>query len=168
MNLMRRLILFRHSEAVHSERYRDHERPLTPAGRKDAAGAGARLAERDLAIDLALVSDSERTRETWDIALAHFSRPPETRLEKSLYEADRRDLMDLVRQSLESVKTLIIVGHNPSIAEFSAHFAGRGERAALKGLGRGFPTSGIAIFEIEDSEWRKLRWGDGNLTDFLT
>jgi phosphohistidine phosphatase len=164
---MRRLILFRHSEAVHSGKYRDHERPLTEAGRNDADRAGARLAERESPAGFALVSDSRRTRETWEIAGARLTSPPESRLEKKLYEADRRDLMELARQTPDSVKTLIIVGHNPSIAEFAAHFAGRGEREALKRLGKGFPTSGITIFEIEDSEWRKLRWGDGILTHFL-
>jgi phosphohistidine phosphatase len=164
---MRRLILFRHSEAVHSSRYRDHERPLTDAGRKDAARAGAHLAELNLPIDLVLLSDSQRTRETWEIAGPQLANEPESRLEKSLYEAERRDLMDIGRAQPDSVKCLILVGHNPSIAEFAAHFAGSGEREALKRLGKGFPPGGIAIFDIEIAEWRKLRWGDGTLTHFL-
>jgi phosphohistidine phosphatase len=164
---MRRLILFRHSEAVHSSRYRDHERPLTDAGRKDAAHAGARLGELNLPVDLVLLSDSRRTRETWEIAEPHLANTPGSRLEKSLYEAERRDLMDLARAQPDSVKCLILVGHNPSIAEFAAHFAGSGERDALKRLGKGFPPGGIAIFDIEDAEWRKLRWGDGTLTHFF-
>jgi phosphohistidine phosphatase len=163
---MRRLILFRHAEAVHSSRYRDHERPLTDAGRKDAARAGARLADSALSIDLVLVSDSQRTRETWDLAGAALKEAPEARLEKKLYEAERRDLMNFAREQPESVKTLILVGHNPSIAEFGVHFAGRGEREALKRLGKGFPTSAIAVFELDGVEWRKLRWGDGDLVHF--
>jgi phosphohistidine phosphatase len=165
---MRRLILFRHSEAVHSSGFRDHERPLTDAGRKDAAHAGAHLAALNLPVDLVLLSDSQRTRETWEIAGAHLASRPESRLEKSLYEAQRRDLMDLARAQPDSVKCLILVGHNPSVAEFAAHFSGSGEREALKRLAKGFPPGGIAIFEIEDGEWRKLRWGDGSLTHFLT
>ncbi len=164
---MRRLILFRHSEAVHSSHHSDHERPLTEAGRKDAARAGARLAELDLPIDLALVSDSRRTRETWDIAAAHLKKPPEARQEKTLYEAGRRDLLDLARAQPDSVKSLILVGHNPSISEFAVHFAGRGETEALRRLSRGFPPGGVAIFDIDDVEWRKLRWGDGGLTHFI-
>jgi phosphohistidine phosphatase len=165
---MRRLILFRHSEAVHPSKYRDHERPLTDAGRKDAARAGAHLAELNLPVDLVLLSDSQRTRETWDIAGPQLASTPDSRLERSLYEAERSGLMDLARAQPDSVKCLILVGHNPSIGEFATHFAGRGEREPLKRLGKGFPPGGIAIFEIEDAEWRKLRWGDGTLTHFLT
>jgi phosphohistidine phosphatase len=167
-SLMRRLVLFRHSEAIHSSRYRDHERPLTEAGRKEATRAGARLADSGLPIDLVLVSDSLRTRETWERAGAALKEAPEARFERKLYEAERRDLLDLVREQPESVGTLVLLGHNPSIAEFAAHFAGRGDRDALKRLGKGFPTSAIAVFEIEGDEWRKLRWGDGKLIDLWT
>ena len=162
---MRRLILFRHAEAIHSSRYRDHERPLTEAGRKEASEAGARLAESPPPIDLALVSDSQRTRETWDNASAALKVAPEARFDRRIYEAERHDLMELVRAQPHSVRTLVLVGHNPALAEFATHFVGRGEPQALKRLGRGFPTGAIALFEIEDVEWRKLRWGDGRLID---
>lgn len=162
---MRRLILFRHAEAIHSSRYRDHERPLTEAGRKEASEAGARLAESPPPIDLALVSDSQRTRETWDHASAALKEAPEARFERRIYEAERHDLMELVRAQPHSVQTLVLVGHNPALAEFATHFAGRGDSHALKRLGRGLPTGAIALFEIGDVEWRKLRWGDGRLID---
>jgi phosphohistidine phosphatase len=162
---MRRLILLRHAEAIHSSRYRDHERPLTEAGRKEASEAGARLAESSPPIDLALVSDSQRTRETWDHASAALKEAPEARFDRRIYEAERHDLMELVRAQPHSIKTLVLVGHNPALAEFATHFVGRGESHALKRLGRGFPTGAIALFEIEDVEWRKLRWGDGRLAD---
>ena len=97
---MRRLILFRHSEAVHSEQYRDHERPLTAAGRKDAdarrrAARGAGPGDRP-GSGLGFRADAGN--------LGHRARPLlASRLKrgwrKTLYEADRRDLMDLVRQS---------------------------------------------------------------------
>lgn len=165
---MRRLILFRHSEAVHSDKYRDIERPLTEAGRKNAGRAGALLAELNLGVDLVLISPSQRTRETWDIVAPLSKGEPEVRLERKIYEAGRRDLMELARALPDSIKTVMIVGHNPSIVDFATHFAGGGERDALKRIGKGFPPSGVAVFDIEGAEWRKLRWGDGALTHLLT
>ncbi|MGO8740054.1 SixA phosphatase family protein [Rhodoblastus sp.] len=162
---MRRLILFRHAEAIHSSRYRDHERPLTEAGRKEAAQAGARLAELALPVDLVLVSDSTRTRETWGLASAALKEAPETCFDRKIYEAERHDLMEMARALPDTVKTLILVGHNPALADFATHFAGRGDHDALKRLGRGFPTGAVALFEIAAGEWRKLRWGDGRLTN---
>jgi phosphohistidine phosphatase len=165
---MRRLILFRHSDAVFPFEHKDHARPLSPAGRAAAESAGALLARLDLPVDLVIASDARRTQETWSIAGAQFETRPELRVEPGLYDAARSDLIDMARSQPERVKGLILLGHNPSIAEFAMHFAGSGEHDALRRMSRGFPTSGIAIFEIDDIEWRKLRWGDGRLSHFIT
>jgi phosphohistidine phosphatase len=164
---MRRLILFRHAEAAPPSGLRDHERPLSAVGRAEAAQAGVRLAALDMPLDMALMSDSQRTRDTWEVVAPELKTGADVRLEPRLYGAARKDLMDLIRARPDSVKTLIVLGHNPSIADFAVAFAGRGEPASLKRLAHGFPTSGVAVFECDDIEWRKLRWGDGNLTHYL-
>jgi phosphohistidine phosphatase len=164
---MRRLILFRHSEAVHSPKFRDMERPLTEAGRNDAARVAGLLAALQLPIDLVVASPSRRTKETWEIVAPLFSPAPDLRLDEHIYECGRRDLMELARHLPDSVKTVVLVGHNPAFTEFAAHFTRNGERDAVRRLSKGFPTSGVAIFDINEPEWRKLRWGDGALTHFF-
>ena len=168
---MRRLLLFRHAQAVHSAKYSDRERPLSPEGRLHAERVGAALADRGETVDLVLVSDSLRTRETLDLALAAYGKTPfsrETRVDKALYHAERRDLMTTLRALPDSVGTVMIVGHNPAIAEFAAQFAGAGDRESLGRLALGFPPGGLAIFDCENAEWRQTRWGDGDLKQFLT
>ena len=171
---MRRLLLFRHAQAVHSAKYSDRERPLSPEGRLHAERVGAALTDRCETVDLVLVSDSLRTRETLDLALAAYgqaSKAPfsrETRVDKALYHAERRDLMTTLRALPDSVGTVMIVGHNPAIAEFAAQFAGAGDRESLERLALGFPPGGLAIFDCENGEWRQTRWGDGDLKQFLT
>ena len=62
---MRTLILLRHAKAVRAhEADSDEARALTPRGRRDAAAAGAAMAEGALKPALALVSTAQRTRET--------------------------------------------------------------------------------------------------------
>jgi phosphohistidine phosphatase len=165
---MRRLLLFRHAEAVHSEKYSDRERPLSPAGRDKASRVGAVLAATHQRIDLALVSDSARTRETWDLARAALSGTPEVRFDRKLYHAERRDLLATVRDLPDSLESVMIVAHNPAIGEFAAHFAGSGKPDALARLALGFPPGGLAILDADGDEWRKLRWSAGELTLFLT
>ena len=165
---MRRLLLFRHAEAVHSDKYSDRERPLTPSGREKATRVGAFLAETQQRIDLALVSDSVRTRETWDLARAAFGGTPEVRVDRKLYHAERRDLLAMVRDLPDSLESAVIIAHNPAIGDFAAHFAGSGKGDALARLALGFPPGGLAIFEADGDEWRKLRWSVGELTLFLT
>jgi phosphohistidine phosphatase len=165
---MRRLLLFRHAEAVHSDKYSDRERPLTAAGREKATKVGAFLAETHQRIDIALVSDSVRTRETWDLARAAWGATPEARFDRKLYHAERRDLLAMVRDLPDSLESAMILAHNPAIAEFAAHFAGSGKGDALARLALGFPPGALAIVEADGDEWRKLRWSAGELTLFRT
>ncbi len=164
---MRRLFLFLHAEAVHSSRYSDRERPLTPSGRDKAARVGAFLAETRQRIDLVVISDAVRTRETWDLAQAEYGEAPPIRIDKKLYHAERRDLMELARDLPDEIEAAMIVGHNPAFTEFAGQFAGSGERDALARLSLGFPPGGLAIFDADIEEWRKLRWSAGELTQFL-
>jgi phosphohistidine phosphatase len=166
---MRRLLLFRHAEAVHSAKYSDRDRPLTTEGRLHATRVGAALAVLGEKTDLVLVSDALRTRETLELALAAYGKTPETRIDKALYHAERRDLMAALRALPDSVEKVMIVGHNPAVAEFAAQFAGAGDREALSRLALGFPSGGLAIFDCDSGgEWRLTRWGDGDLKHFLT
>ncbi len=114
-----------------------------------------------------VISDAVRTRETWDVAQAEYGEAPKIRVERKLYHAERRDLMDLAREAPDEIEAAMIIGHNPAFAEFSAQYAGSGERDALARLSLGFPPGGLAIFDVDIEQWRKLRWGAGELTRFL-
>lgn len=162
------LILFRHSEAVHDPRFRDHDRPLTPAGRADAARVGEKLAALGLPIDLALASDSRRTVESWEQAVGAFASPPPLRLEPRLFNAESLNLMEILRELPDETGNVILIGHNPSFEDFSRAFAVGGDPKALTRLAKGFPKSGMAIFEVLAENYRRLHWGDGLLRHFLT
>ncbi len=165
---MRRLLLFRHAEAVHSAKYSDRDRPLTQAGRREAARVGDFLAEKREKIDLVRLSDSIRTRESWDLAQEAYGAQPPAEIDPRLYRAERRDLLDIARDLPDEAETAAIVGHNPAMAEFANKLAGGGDHHALKRLAHGFPTGGLAIFEADVAQWRDLRWGDGKLDFFFT
>ena len=79
---MLRLFLFRHAKATPHVGGGDRERPLNQRGIGDARRIGAALASTGLRIDLALVSDARRTRETFTLA---FEQPPGFRFEPRVY-----------------------------------------------------------------------------------
>jgi phosphohistidine phosphatase len=165
---MRHLFIFRHAEAVPVSKFSDRERPLTADGRLAATRVGAFLALTRQKIDLVLVSDAARAQETWKLAQAEFGEAPEVRIEKDLYNAERSDVMEGLRDLPDSARAAMIVGHNPAMSEFASRFAGAGDRASLARLKRGFPPAGLAIFNIPVDEWRHLRWDGGELALFLT
>ena len=83
---MRRLILLRHAKSDRPAGVRDLERPLNKRGKRVAPVVGERIAAEGLRPDLALVSPSQRTRETWDAMKGALGDPPgETVAE--IYEA---------------------------------------------------------------------------------
>jgi phosphohistidine phosphatase len=62
-----RLLLLRHAKAEKGEPgMSDRDRPLNERGYKDAPRIGAYMAHHALQPDRVVVSDSRRTRETWD------------------------------------------------------------------------------------------------------
>lgn len=144
---MRTLILFRHAKAVRPhEADSDRARGLTGRGRREAAFAGAAMEDAELKPTLALVSTSERTRQTAEHGLQNFAL--ETRFEEALYHAAPEGIWDAF--SASDADSVVIVGHNPGLGELVAmliHQAHDGSQLAREFAGH-FPTSAFAAFEI--------------------
>jgi phosphohistidine phosphatase len=144
---MRTIVLFRHAKAVRAhEADSDEARGLTGRGRRDAAAAGAAMEDAGLKPTLALVSASQRTRETAEHGLQNFAL--ETRFEDALYHAAPESIWDaFVASDADSV---VIVGHNPGIGELVSalvHQAHDGSKLAREFSGH-FPTAAYAAFEV--------------------
>lgn len=144
---MRTLVLFRHAKAVRPhEAESDKARGLTGRGRREAADAGAAMGAAGLAPTLALVSTSQRTRETAEHGLANFKL--ETQFEEALYHAEPESIWDAFAAS--DAPSVAIVGHNPGLGELvqilvrQAHDNSR----MAKDLAGHFPTAAFAAFEI--------------------
>lgn len=144
---MRTLILFRHAKAVRPhEAESDKARGLTGRGRREAALAGAAMEDAGLKPTLALVSTSERTRQTTEHGLQNFAL--ETRFEEALYHASPESIWDAFTAS--DADSVVIVGHNPGIGELTSlliHQAHDNSRAAREFSGN-FPTAAFAAFEV--------------------
>jgi phosphohistidine phosphatase len=145
---MRTLILLRHAKAVRAhEADSDEARGLTGRGRRDAAAAGAAIAEAGLKPTLALVSTSARTRQTAEHGLASLEL--ETQFEDALYHAAPEGIWDAFMAS--DAESVVIVGHNPGIGELVSmlvHQAHDNSKLARDFSGH-FPTAAFAAFEIK-------------------
>ncbi|MGD9981148.1 MAG: histidine phosphatase family protein [Hyphomonadaceae bacterium] len=144
---MRTLILMRHAKAVRAhEADSDEARGLTGRGRRDSAAAGAAMEDAGLKPALALVSSSERTRQTAEHGLKNFVL--ETQFEDALYHAAPEGLWDAFMAS--DAESVIIIGHNPGIGELISmlvHQAHDNSKLAREFSGH-FPTAAFAAFEI--------------------
>ena len=121
----RTLVLLRHAKAETPGDLDDFDRRLTTTGEIDADAAGAWLADEQLHPDLVLCSSAMRTRQTWQgvsIALAQAragAGTPEVRYEDRLYAGGRTEVFDLLGKVPDTVRTVLVVGHNPTVSEVS-------------------------------------------------
>ena len=162
----RRLVLVRHAKAE-ATASSDHERTLAARGRADAEEAGRWLRAQGIEPDAALVSDAVRARQTFEQIAVGASWDIEPELSAGLYAADADSAFDLVRGTDAGVSTLVVVGHNPTIA-YLAELIDDGEgdvEATTAMVTRGFPTSALAVFAVDDA-WSDLGPGTGRLEAF--
>lgn len=165
---MLRLLLLRHAEAQAVAGGGDIERPLTATGRADARRMGAYFRKSGVAPDLVLVSPARRARETFEIVESELPSKPSSALEPSLHTASMSDLQALLARAPAMVKTLLIVGHNPGLAEFANALSGDGDSEDLVRMGRHFPAPCLAVIDFREDDWSEARDGCGQLDRFVT
>lgn len=162
---VKRLFLVRHAKAE-AGGSSDVKRRLAPRGERDAPEIGRWLQEAGVASGVALVSPAKRTVQTWELAAAELTRAPRTELDKRIYEASVEDLLAVINEAPPQARTLVVVGHNPSVEALAGELdGGKGDRAAAKEMARKFPTSGIAAFEV-NGPWSALAPGGATLVSF--
>jgi phosphohistidine phosphatase len=164
----RRLILLRHAKSAWPTGVDDHERPLAKRGEKAAPLLGKYLSGKGLRPDLALVSDAMRTRETWKLVRAAFSPPPSERFVADLYDASAVDMLRVVRTTEPTVRTLLLVGHNPGLQELALELAGGGDEPARIAMRDKFPTAAVAVIDFSTGAWEEIAAGGGELERFVT
>lgn len=144
---MRQLLLLRHAKAVAGAV--DLDRRLSPAGQ--AAVAVMRSAMRDLGLapDLVLVSPSRRTLETLE-GLEPWEDTPLVEQLGGLYLATAPQMLSIINEVAETVRSVLLVGHNPGLEELANALAGGpgADTRAMDRLAEGFPTASLAEFSV--------------------
>lgn len=166
---MKMLLLMRHAKAAAAARGEgDKSRRLTPDGVLDATSIGRFLDSAGYRPDLALVSDARRTRETLDGICPGLRVQPQVVYEPRLYEADPDALLEEIRSQGGDAQVLVVIGHNPAIAELASILARRGAPSDLAALARGFPPGAVAVFSIRAESWAALISDAASLERFAT
>ncbi|MFE7814658.1 SixA phosphatase family protein [Streptomyces sp. NPDC057433] len=160
----RRLVVLRHAKSARPEGVPDHDRPLAARGERDAPAAGHAIAEAVGPPGLALCSTAVRARRTWEPVAAQCDTPPPVRYEPRLYAAGVHDLLAVVREVPAEVGTLLLIGHNPGLADLVLTLAGDGVDDTLDRVRAKFPTSAVAVLSWRGAAWTDLAPGTALLT----
>lgn len=160
-------MLLRHAKAEQGWDMPDALRALTSVGRSQSEWVGRSLLEAGLVPELALVSAAVRTQETWQHLADALDPLPERDLRDALYSAGPGTVLEIVRAVDERVRTVLVVGHEPTISRSAALLAGTdSDASAVERVARGVPTATYAVLELTTS-WDELDPGTARLVDVV-
>ena len=154
----RTLILLRHAKSDYPGGVADHDRPLAPRGRREAALAGAAITERFPVISQVLCSGATRTRETF--ATTGIDAP--ATFSEAIYEAAPDDILTAIAELADDPEVLLVVGHAPGMPATALRLADADSDADIVDtIQNRFPTSAFAVLTVHGG-WSDL--GDGTAT----
>lgn len=161
----RRLILLRHAKSDWPD-VADHDRPLARRGKRDALAVGRWLGGAGYVPDAVVCSTALRARQTWDLASGALASAaggasPPVRYEPRVYQATVLGLLMLVREFPDDRHTMLIVGHNPGLAELTVGLAA----PRSPGPPVAFPTAAVAVLGMP-GPWASAAPEQARLLDF--
>jgi len=155
-----RLVLLRHAKTEQGG-VSDAARELAPKGRRQASHLARSFADAGVKPEIALVSTAVRAQQTW--ALAAAGKPKikcQTHVLDTIYGASVADILGVLRVVSPALKTVVVVGHEPTMAACAAYLAGKGSaEAAVAQVKVGVPTAAWSLLE-SDFPWAD--WGAGS------
>lgn len=111
-----RLMLMRHAKSAFVlDSSRDHERALTDLGRQSVAPMAQLALELGWRPELVYVSDALRTLETAKLFASQFTPCPELTKTHAFYQVSGSEMTSFVKEQNPEAKTLLLVGHNPTM-----------------------------------------------------
>ena len=162
---MHQLLLLRHAKAAREVPGQpDRDRPLAPRGQRDALALGRTMRRLGLTPDLVLLSPALRTTQTL-AALEPWDDTPLLEAMDPLYLADETTLVALLAEVPETVRSVLLIAHNPGLHALARQLAACGEVGTPSAaLDARFPTGALAEFALQ-SRWDRL--GGARLIRFL-
>lgn len=161
--MTKRLILTRHAKSSwDNPLVADHDRPLNGRGRRAAGDLGEWLASRGYLPAEVLCSDAARTRETWERIAEVLPNGTLLVLEPALYHASPDVMLAVLRRA--HADTVMMIGHNPGIAEFAERIVAQVPGHAAY---RHYPTGATLVASFEIDTWQDVGFGQGAVRDFV-
>ena len=163
------LMLLRHAKSNPSKPgLEDMGRTLTGRGKRAAKAMGAYMAANGLVPDRVLCSPAARTRETWKFVGRELGAASKILFEKDVYNfGDGEELLNCLRRHAGEAKSVLLIGHNPSIAGLAKRLARKGDRKIRARLETKYPTGALAIIKLDAASWAAVAEGAGTLSRFV-
>lgn len=147
---MKTLYLIRHAKSSRDNRdIPDFERPLNERGEKDAPFIAEVLKKKNVNVDLILSSPALRALTTAKIFAKELGiSEKEIVADENIYEASRKDLVNVLLKIDDSKNNVILFGHNPGLTYLSNYICDFETD--------NIPTCGIIGMQLEFDSWKYI------------
>jgi phosphohistidine phosphatase len=162
---MLNLYVMRHSKSSWNERnINDFERPLSNRGEKDIKLIIAFLKKKKTSFDLAYISSSKRTKQTFKI-LKNNIYCKKIIYSKKFYLCNENFIFYKIKNTKKKYKNILIINHEPCCKNLVLKLT---KKNKLSFVNKKFKTSAIAKLVFNIKNWVNLKNASGNLTFFKT
>ena len=147
---MKQLYLVRHAKSSwENNKLKDIERPLNKRGERDAPLMGRIMQENNIKPDLMITSPAERALHTAKIFCREMDISKNNLIvEQKLYEAGRKDILNVIHQFDNEKNYVMVFSHNPGLSELAGFLT--------SGNVYDIPTCGIVSITCKINNWNEL------------
>ena len=166
---MLNLMLLRHAKSSWADAGQaDSDRPLNDRGKSAAVAVGRYMASNGLGPQLVLCSPARRARDTWGLVAGELKAFPAILIAAEIYDfGDGKALMECLRHKAGATPSVLLVGHNPSIAGLTQNLIGKGSAKLRERLEKKYRTAALAVVSFDLDNWGALAAGSGTLLRFV-
>lgn len=149
--MRRELFILRHAKSSWSEVDKsDKDRALKPKGIKDIANLTKAVRDTVKNLDLIVTSPANRAVHTAVLFAEGIGFPMDKiSLNKKIYDADEAIIHEVIANQPADIKSLMLVGHNPTLSYFVNSF--------LPEPIFELPTSGFVCLYFDTTDWASIK-----------
>ena len=144
---MKRLLLTRHAKSTWGDiNTLDHDRELDDEGVEEARQMSKKLIGENVTFDSMITSSASRALSTCKIVASELSfKLDGIKIDKGIYGANCEQLKEIICKTDESIESLAVFGHNPTLCNLS-------DSLHSKSIFN-FPTCSMLYVELATKSW---------------
>ena len=142
---MKTLYIIRHTQKAEEKSGQDdYDRELSPQGIQDAKNMAEKLLEQKISTDLIVASPAKRTKVTAEVFAEVLNYNKSIMFNEVLYMAFVNELIETISYTFDTVDTMLLIGHNPSLTALAITLVDFKEK---------FKMGGIMKIEFNCNSW---------------
>jgi len=157
---MKTVCLIRHAKSSWDQAgLADIDRPLNERGKATAPIMADILEKKGLKPELIIASPAKRARQTAKFFRKIYGiKKSDMQIEPGIYHGDENTILELLRNIPDSIHSVFLFGHNPTMNYLSSMFTDQGLH---------IPTCGVQHLEFNIESWSQLLPDKTALKEFI-